>query len=81
MTFKEVKKKNMKLTMTNMNTGNVVREMEGSESDVRAFFHEKCEELGYAINGNEAGGIGHDYRLEIFNEKSVLAPGIRREVK
>jgi hypothetical protein len=54
-----------KVTITTMATGNEEIKSFITENDALNYFISKCNELGYQIENNEAGGRGHDFRIEL----------------
>lgn len=56
-------KTTVKITAMNGKSGKI--NTFANEVQAREYFEEKCNELGYEINGDEAGGIGHDLRIEL----------------
>jgi len=63
------------LIITNMNTGEQQLFNYNSKKNAINHFTERCDERGYdwfempMLNGYEAGGIGYDYRIELFQEE------------
>lgn len=55
------------VTITKMATG-CKKEVEfATEKEARSYFYEKCdlENIDYQMGDTCAGGIGHDYRIEL----------------
>lgn len=57
-----------KIIITKMDGSDVTEKFFLNEKDCRNFFSEWCDERGYEYDADslDAGGIGHDYRIEII---------------